>query len=812
MMPDDIAQRVLSGIRAGRYSLLLGSGFSTVAKSTDGRMLPTGSGLAEELAKEFSLPTGHPLPRLWAALPSPEREKYLERRFKQTQISLGEPLPIHRFVWRSVYTFNVDDVVEQIYKSPSSQQTLEVVTHKDSFSTPESLGNIRCIHLHGSVLQPDDGYVFSTADYGAATAKHSIWSTVLADELSTTPFLVIGCTLDEYDLEHHLARRGGIDSLREPIPSLFITPFPDSILEATARRFGLIVVKATASQFFEWAKAEAGRLPSPLELICPAHTDTLYTTPPPPQDARIFHRQFLYVDTSALPAPVDYDNFLFGKEPTWKDIASNLDVIRKDVSRIMGAIQSHLNSQHQQYVTVIESPPGCGKSTVLLRVAVELSRLHVPVFYLQGLERLSPDAARSCISRLRNTPVLIIDSFADHADQVAQLAEVLERDGKSCLILGAERENVLARMRLSLALLKPTLSKLDPLSQSESRELIQKMRSHGLLGKHARYTDEQLVGKAMGKDLVVAMCEIAGDDRRFDEMVKSQWTEVTNRDAQSLLASVSLAHSCGFALKFAVAQRCTTVPLGNLLKEIGSGSLRGLIFREGYGGEYLRTAHRVLAERLLAVALSPKDLFDTYVNVAIGIAPYVSRESIRARKVEARLGARLLDYDISVFPVLKEKSVEFYQRIKTAWEWNSRYWEQLALLELHVGNYDKARAYAQHAVGIETHPLTHTTLGHILVKSAIESTSQDVARKLFLEGIEEFKRALSLARRYKVIHAHTHHAAIIGAIQFLKKWHFAIDRETASWINELLDEAKALFKDAFDWNSMSRQLERFLKP
>lgn len=812
MIPHDIAEKVVAGVRAGRYSLLLGSGFSAKAQSPDGRYLPIGSQLAEELAREFSLPPGHPLPRLWGALLSPDRERYLEKRLKNCRVSNGEPLPIHRFVWRSVYTFNVDDVVEQIYGSTLSQQELEVITHKNSYSTPDSLATVRCIHLHGSVLRPDDGYVFSTADYGAATAKHSIWGPILADELATTPFLVIGCSLDEYDLEHHLARRGGIDASREPTPSLFITPFLDQVLESTASRYGLIVVRATAEEFFNWLQPRTGKVPSTFELIFPSRTDELYFDPPPPvRDMRIFHRQFLHVDPSALPQPLDYKNFLSGTEPTWKDIVSNYDVIRQDVSKIMQLLRSHLSAGgSHQYVLVAESPPGCGKSTVLHRVAFELSRIGIPVFYLQGLERLSPDSASSCISRLRRAPVLVIDSFGDHADQIAQLCEALEQANASCMILGADRENVLGRMRLSLTLLRPTRLPLSRLSESEALELIRKIRSAGMLGKNAKFDDQQLLPKASKKDLIVAMCEIVGDDRRFDELVKSQWSEIPSMDSRSLLSAVSLAHSCGVSLKFSVAQRCASASIGFFMKEIGSGSLQGLIFREGYAGEYVRTAHRVLAEKLLSVALTPDELFNTFVNVAIGIAPYVSRDSIKARKVEARLGGKLLDYDSSVYPRLKTRAREFYQRIKPAWAWNSRYWEQLALLELGAGNHSAAITYAQQAVGIEAHPHTYTTLGHVLVKSATATRTEDEARKLFLEGVEEFKRALEYAKRFKVIHAHTHHAAIVGAIQFFKRWNMSVPDEITTLVRDLLADAKMQFRDAFDWDSMNKQWERIV--
>jgi hypothetical protein len=84
-----------------------------------------------------------------------------------------------------------------------------------------------------------------------------------------------------------------------------------------------------------------------------------------------------------------------------------------------------------------------------------------------------------------------------------------------------------------------------------------------------------------------------------------------------------------------------------------------------------------------------------------------------------------------------------------------------------------------------------------------EAGSEAEADDLFFRGLEEFKRALELAKRYRVIHAHTHHAAIIGAIRFFRKWDFVVDAATSAWVTDLLSDAKVGFENAFDWNSFA---------
>src|SRR5579864_578478 len=117
-------------------------------------------------------------------------------------------------------------------------------------------------------------------------------------------------------------------------------------------------------------------------------------------------------------------------------------------------------------------------------------------------------------------------------------------------------------------------------------------------------------------------------------------------------------------------------------------------------------------------------LLEIFIALATQIAPRVNRNTVKRRAPEARLASRLFDFDSVVDELLKEKASEFYARMQPVWQWNSKYWEQVALM--HLSKYyaepnaadgkDALRQAAQdarHAVSIEHHPLPLTTLGKI---------------------------------------------------------------------------------------------------
>ncbi len=805
MLSDTYTERLVSGVSNGRYALLIGAGFSHAASSTSGERLPLGQALADELAEKFGQDGGHPLSRLWEALPKPAREQYLCGRFKGCIVP-ADLYQIKDFVWRAIYNLNVDDVVEIIYDSELRQQDLELVTPATPFSTPESLAQLRCIHLHGSVLKPEAGFVFSTSEYAASTTTFMAWGPVLADDLAVTPFIVIGCSLDEYDLEHHLARRGDIDVERDPCPSLFITTNADSVTRATAERHGMIVVEATAVDFLNWLKSKLPCAPSPLDLLVPRSAKNLYQEEPHKNQERVFYRQFLHVVEEELPRQVDPVNFLRGTEPVWQDFVDNNDVIRRDVTLLIDRIRKSLEADSSQnYLEIIESSPGGGKSAVLKRAALELSRLGFPVFFFCGTERLSPVSTEACISRMKRPPVLFVDPLVDHCDQVLQLADKMNGSRHGLFVVGADRGAAARMSRIKLTDFRQRSKKMDNLSRSEAKSLVAQMRAEGLLGLKARLSNKDLVARAQKKDLLVAICEIASDGSRFDDLVLSIW-DAASAPIQSFLAKLVVASALGYPLKFSIAQANTRCTVGDLKREIASGCLSYVVFSEGLNGEYLRVAHRVLAERLADVAIPSDIQFSTFVDLAKGLAPYVTRSTIRQRTQEARLAGRLLDYEPNVRDHIGERASEFYKLIHTQWAWNSRYWEQRGLLEVQEGDVRIAITYAEQAVGIERHPHTMTTLGKILMRAAVVSPQDGPAAKLFERACEALRDSIEMRRGEHLWRdASGHHVAINGSINYYTRRRLPVSTDVSEWIDELLRDRKRGPRGDIDWDRLGNQ-------
>jgi hypothetical protein len=201
------ARELVAAIERRDAALFTGAGFSVGACDRDGRALPTGDAMTDELwalvfgdeARDRST-----LEDLYdvAMIRCPDRlTAYVEGRLR-----IGDtPLPAHYRTWlgapwRVIYTLNVDDLEA-------------VAAAQFGLSLPP------VVHLNGRVGDPIDELTFSTRQYGARLAARQRAYERLIDDLAHLPFVFVGTSLDESPLWQHLAAR---ELDRAPRPRSFL--------------------------------------------------------------------------------------------------------------------------------------------------------------------------------------------------------------------------------------------------------------------------------------------------------------------------------------------------------------------------------------------------------------------------------------------------------------------------------------------------------------------------------------------------------------------------------------------------------------
>jgi hypothetical protein len=272
--------------------------------------------------------------------------------------------------------------------------------------------------------------------------------------------------------------------------------------------------------------------------------------------------------------------------------------------------------------------------------------------------------------------------------------------------------------------------------------LIRRLRTEGLLGRQAGLSDEELAQKMVKRNLFESIVTLHSNEKRVIDVIRTEWAAFANdADSRSIYAAIALAHNCGYPVKHAVVQRATNVTTNFLM--IVHERLKGTVVPLPPMGDYLETRHRLVAEAILNI-LDIETRLALFISLSQALAPYISLKSMGTP--EAKLSGRLHDFDSVVKPLLQEKSRKFYEDIRETWNWNSRYWEQCALMEVDSGDYSLALKYAETAVGIERHTYTLTTLAKIQYRISKAEYSAAAALRFTNMALDSIDEAIRIGK------------------------------------------------------------------
>lgn len=750
---------IKSALRAGQYNLLLGAGFSMDSTNKHGN-LPSGEALAAELSTVTEAKSNS-LQRLYELMTPQQVKTHITDRLSCSMPGKTAQL-MSSFIWKRVFTWNVDDVLENVYQDGKGHQQAVPKHFNDIYTDPENMEDLFLIHLHGYVGQADRGYVFSREQYLKQIMKVNPWMTVLTQFMLSEPMIIAGTSLDEVDLDFYLAQRTSESARSDRGPSILVAsdgPFSRKLCE----KHDLLLFNGRSLEFFEYLKTLLPTAPAPSELIS-LETQKLLPSRISKATAMAFNSDFEVVPGSAPKAR--NSRFMYGHLPTWSDLESNLDITRPIIAEILLEAEKHLaDPLNTNRLMLIGEAAGAGKTTMLKRVAFELAKRGVRTLLCSALSRIGVGTA-DVLDTIDDPVVIIVDNLAEQATAVVDLIARLEKP--DVLFIGAERSYRGNYLKQVLAGVNHDQLGRLPMSGTEVRRLIERYVNAGAIGDHAILKQKDKFVREVQKDpIALVCCRILNDFRPLDRIVDSVTIDA-GTDALDRYLGAALAQHCfyggvryeilvkAFGAKGAHAQFEPSSPLP---LDFYDDSKRFVIPENG-----------VLAESILErlAVRSPDEMLHTFIKLAEELGAWVNRETIKARAPEARLSGRLLDFDAVVGKFLTGNAEAFYDQVQYVWEWNSRYWEQVALLNLaryqttadpnqRMEYLEDAVTHARHAVAVEHHPFPLTTLGKVLLghmsaPGVSMRTSFDEAFGRLSEAIEiEERRNRLAAQPYGVI-------------------------------------------------------------
>lgn len=767
MLKQDDLHRLRNSLFSGKYNLLIGAGASLDSTERDGKTnLPSGWQLQQHLCKLKGVSTDRPLTRVYQLLTETERERELTKRFSLT--NPGRTVKqIPNFIWKQIYTFNIDDTLELAYRDESvkTKQKASAVNFDKPFTSPQSHKDIQIVHLHGYAPDPESGYVFSQVEYAKIAKSINPWMTILAQTLATEPFIIAGTSLSEPDLEFYLSHRSAVSGRQDRGPSILVEPFPDAITENDCKRHGLILVKSTLNDFLTWLQAQLGEVPSLETVILPSIDGLFDTKLPALSKISFFSSVDIVRPVAATTGAGETSGFFFGQHPTWADLESDIDIATPDTNRLVKKVDLFLSGAATlTNIVVVTNEPGTGKSTNLRRVAYDLAKNGRVVFFLKKHADVDYDDMLNCFRAVQSRCVLFVDGAAENVSFLRLLLEKEDLADK-LFIVCAERDYRESHILSNLEAFNVDQHTIAPWKRDNYIRLIEKFRQNGLLASSdAVKNPENAALQLANEPVAIGACRLLNNFRPFEQIIHSIWVDASDEEKRSYLTAALAEHCVPDGIKYSILQAAQNNK--NLDRQLSLAHPLPL----GYShddDDYVLPMNATIGERILELASknSVDMLLDIFVDLGNAVSPFVNRRTIMARTAEARLSGRLFHAEDVVTKFLRDKSEIFYIRTKRNWEWNSRYWEQRAL-ELGERNITLAIQYARHAVAIEAHSFPWTTLASLLMRTLNgEPTHRE---RIFSEAFDLLIKALDFdAIRLRRHSRHAYLALFRGTEKFI---------------------------------------------
>lgn len=739
-IPADDCEPLIKGVALGEYSLLLGAGFSLGAKSSSGRQLPTSEELAKELKEEFTLPlevtSAADLPIAYEdavyKAGNDAVSHFLRRRLTGCVPSWQSILST--IEWWRVWTLNIDDLLAAVFKD----RKIRELDFRDNYHVRDDQDELQVIYLHGRAIK-SGSKIFSIQEYHDSLRGEGFWHTAFFTEFKERPIIACGASLvGEFDLARTL-RAKNESRLTRAAPSIAVVKgVSPAGAERLRDRLGLLPVNASGDEFFAALAADVSEYLKNNQDLLPASVN--------PNEARKFGQQFKPLRGDNVGRVPPRQDYYAGDEPLWADIVSGKDAplsfSRQAVEKLREEMRNGVS------VVGIFGDAGCGKTSTLLRVARDVSPL--PAYLFRGDDDVDVEACLACVSR--RPAVLLFDDAADINVGIGEIARKARELRLSLGIVFAERnkrkKGMLPSFRAQNDILYIDHSEL---TVSDAIAVVERRRAAKRLGAFGSTPTSDLRKLIINKhhgSLLSALAEIdigVGFDARLNELGAAV---DARENVRELVFAIAQTHRWGYPLPLHFATAASGVATEKIVEYCADdGLLSDILFIERRG---VRFRHRVLAERLFERTREYGLMASVAKSLVIAMSPVVNPEAIRAKSYAHRICKVLMERR-SVYATLGgdvDKARQWYADIEPYFGWNSRFWEQRALLELEAHSYSAAYSFARAAIDKESHAFPLTTFGTtcLIIAGHRGASSITEAFDLYCEGEAALEQALVFGR------------------------------------------------------------------
>lgn len=785
--PDD-AQLLLRSMNGNQTVLFLGAGFARDVVNRAGVKFPLSKELAESIwgwlryeepydgtsvgeMYQALLGSG----KTFAEITSLVAPQLQADTVPETYSALSIPY------WRRIYTTNVDNILEVVWRGARGQSLDPLVYPRDDMKERDQfLSRLQVVHLHGKLPCRPDELTFTPRQYAKRSVMHDPLYEQFLRDYTTTNVVFLGTELNEplfYQYLEARQQRGQVPSEHRP-RCFLVSP---SISEPRRRNLAdlnITAVKATTSDFLAWIiarRSELWDLERVLKSIAPTYGEVLRASREPDrdQDIRSFAQAFHQVPLQIQGGP-RRSQYLLGASPLWEDLLQDLDAPRTLTNELVGEVTAALDGAPRLAIHALLGSAGCGKSTILRRAGLALARAGRQVFLTNSEEIPRSTAISRALESLEGRAALLFDNAEGAIGILPALVKELSSIEHPPVVIVASRRNEFDR-RIGRLPTDCNLREWDVphLDDVEITGVINRLESNNLLGKLRGMTPAERFREfkvRSGQQILVAMRE-ATTGRRFDEILVDEFSGLPTLVAKRLYLCTALAADAGYRIRKDELIGCSDDSPAASMYAL-ERSLRDIVIQTGSSGDLLLLRHRRIAEFMVDEGAPRALLADAYVALLSVLAGEVTSADRHSRTF---LFYRELINHSSIFSRFSRSIGDaraIYQSLAPKLSRDPQFWLQYGSLELEGDSLELAENYLQQAKSLDPkNRHTQTAIGHLRLRQALAADDRHRALNLRDEGCELLETVI--ANSGDAVSPHPFHVLVSQRLGWIRQW--AID-------------------------------------
>lgn len=544
-----------NAIADGNVVLLLGAGTSATSRNAQGENVKLGRSLARHLAEMAGYTYNlEPLPSVIQAIEPRVSRVQLHDIFKKEYtrvIPSSELNSLFQYTWRRIYTWNIDDAIENVRSSEQVRHYYNGMI--DHVAADQGLEYLHVVHLHGEASKPEHGHIFGPSEYNRRLNqdRHD-WYRQAAIDYATHVPVFIGSTLEEPILLAELDRARPSESASLGVAFLITPDEMTDIQKAGYKARNISVINATLEDFTDWLKGSIGAGLSPLQISRSksAFTDSMAMRITPTK-AEVTTANSIILHTwhdaksradelTGLSKQKAARAFLEGGPPSWKLAASDVPVWLHATGDMYSALSESIEASDRMFLVYGQS--GSGKTTALMQCLLRYARENnnTPVYELKG-DVKSLRASLELIARLNEGEQVIVfigDAFL-YGDALGEDALSFKR-GAMTLVTSARSSEWRSHIERRVGDFAVSFE-FQRFVSEDHHPLIKRLLEYVPSPRFRQMTEQQRVARLASsqEQLLIALKESTSSEK-FTKVITDEFEKLSELDAKLLLLIVGL--------------------------------------------------------------------------------------------------------------------------------------------------------------------------------------------------------------------------------------------------------------------------------